>query len=51
METRDLRDAAGDLVVDTDVCIVGTGPAGIAVALEVARSGARVVLLEGGGRS
>jgi glycine/D-amino acid oxidase-like deaminating enzyme len=33
-----------------DVCIVGTGPAGIALALECERHGLRVLALEAGGR-
>jgi|SRR5690606_8063728 len=32
-----------------DVCIVGTGPAGITMALELGRRGVNVVLLESGG--
>lgn len=45
----DLRsgDAPKELV--GDVCVVGTGPAGITLALELAKKGRRVVLLEGGG--
>jgi choline dehydrogenase-like flavoprotein len=33
-----------------DVCVVGTGPAGITCALRVAQTGKRVLLLEGGDR-
>lgn len=35
--------------VDCDVCIVGAGPAGIAIARELDADGARVCLLESGG--
>jgi choline dehydrogenase-like flavoprotein len=35
--------------IDADVAIVGAGPAGIVVGLELARAGRRVVLLESGG--
>jgi choline dehydrogenase-like flavoprotein len=34
----------------TDICIVGAGPAGIAIALQFLDAGARVVVLESGGR-
>ena len=34
-----------------DVCVVGTGPAGVTLALELARKGRSVVLLEGGGEA
>lgn len=34
---------------DYDVCVVGGGPAGITVALQLASKGRRVALLEGGG--
>src|SRR5258708_16460778 len=37
--------------VGCDVCIVGAGPAGIAIATELARAGKQVVLLESGGTS
>jgi choline dehydrogenase-like flavoprotein len=35
--------------LDADVCIVGAGPAGVALALELAARGRRIVLLESGG--
>lgn len=34
--------------LETDICVAGAGPAGIAVALELAANGMRVVLLERG---
>ena len=34
-----------------DVCVVGTGPAGITIALKLASAGKHVLLLEGGGHS
>lgn len=38
----------GSLTGSYDVCVAGTGPAGMSVARKVAASGARVLLLEGG---
>jgi choline dehydrogenase-like flavoprotein len=38
-------------VIETDVCIVGAGPVGIAVARELSASGLRVCLLESGGQT
>ena len=35
--------------IETDLCIVGSGPAGTALASELLRSGIRVVILESGG--
>jgi len=35
---------------EADICIVGTGPAGVVVALELAKSGLRICLLESGGQ-
>lgn len=35
--------------LEAEVCIAGAGPAGIVLALELARRGRRVVLIEGGG--
>lgn len=37
-------------LLDTDVCIVGSGPAGMTVALELERRGVDCILLESGGR-
>jgi len=45
----DARHTLGDEVIDTDVCIIGAGPAGIVLARTLGASGVRVCLLEGGG--
>lgn len=45
----DGRTLADGEVIETDVCVVGAGPAGSTVALELEASGARVVVLETGG--
>lgn len=46
-----IRDSRTELpdVLEAEVCIAGAGPAGISLALELARRGRQVVLLEGGG--
>ena len=46
-----IKDALVDLPsrLEAEVCIVGGGPAGIVLALELARRGRRVALIEGGG--
>jgi choline dehydrogenase-like flavoprotein len=45
----DARDLAVDEVVKADVCVVGSGPAGVTLAREFAGHSARVVVLESGG--
>ncbi len=45
--TQDIADGGR---VDCDVCIVGCGPAGITLARELEATGARILLLEAGGR-
>ena len=45
----DGRALADGAVIEADVCVVGAGPAGITVALELEATGARVVVLEAGG--
>jgi choline dehydrogenase-like flavoprotein len=42
---------SGDVAIDTDVCIIGAGPAGISLARELIGHDIRVCLLEGGGRN
>lgn len=46
---RDLQDYPSETVLYTDVCIVGTGPAGIALAQELIGTNLDVLLLESGG--
>jgi choline dehydrogenase-like flavoprotein len=46
---RDGRTIPKGESIQTDVCIIGAGPAGISVAKELADSGARVCLVESGG--
>src|SRR5882672_4552170 len=41
-----LRGRELGVLADVDVCVAGAGPAGLAAALAVARSGGRVCLLE-----
>ena len=45
----DGRDIPTGEVIDTDVCIIGAGPAGISMAREFIGRGIRVCVLEGGG--
>ncbi|MEJ8571190.1 GMC family oxidoreductase [Microbaculum marinum] len=47
----DLREYESEEPVSGAVCVVGTGPAGITLALELARQGVDVVLMESGGRT
>jgi choline dehydrogenase-like flavoprotein len=46
----DGRGIAPESRVSADVCVIGTGPAGAAVAAELASKGVDVVVVEGGGR-
>ena len=45
----DARGVADRSVLDADVCVVGAGPAGIALARDLARRGVDVLVLESGG--
>src|SRR5260370_130656 len=46
----DARDLPNGSIVTAEICVVGSGPAGITVASEMARAGHDVVILEGGGK-
>lgn len=48
---RSLADLSADADRHGEICIVGTGPAGITLAVALARAGRRVVLLEAGGEA
>ncbi len=45
----DARSVSAGTIVDTDLCIIGAGAAGIAMALQFLSAGMRVALVEGGG--
>jgi choline dehydrogenase-like flavoprotein len=45
----DFRTVTQDTVIATDICIVGAGAAGIAIARELLGSAVKVCLIEGGG--
>ncbi len=45
----DLRDLENNTQIDSDLCIVGAGAAGIALAREFSNTGVRVCLVESGG--
>ncbi len=44
----DALDVYGQSVVNADICIVGAGPAGLTLALELNGKGIKVLLLEAG---
>src|SRR5438094_2234238 len=46
---RDFRDYAEGARIETDLCVVGAGPAGIALAREFLGSSTEVLLLDSGG--
>jgi choline dehydrogenase-like flavoprotein len=46
----DARSVAGGSAFECDLCVVGSGPAGIGIADRLRESGLRVILLEAGGR-
>ena len=46
---KSLRDADTNEEISNDICIVGTGPAGISVAKDLLGSGHKVGMLESGG--
>lgn len=49
MMLLDARKVPHETTINADVCVIGAGPAGITLALELERTGARVLLLESGG--
>ena len=44
----DCADVADGTVIDTDICVIGAGPAGLTVASTLAESNQRVVVIEAG---
>ena len=44
----DLNEGLAGFPKSADFCVVGSGPAGMTVAIELARNGRSVILLEGG---
>lgn len=49
MNFEDLRHLEDDCLIETDLCIIGTGPAGLSIAKEFAGTSIRVWLVESGG--
>ena len=51
MSVRNFGNIAADELIECDICVVGSGPAGATLVRELAGSGLRVLLLESGDRS
>src|SRR5260221_2380364 len=49
MRISDLNELDDGILIESDLCIVGTGPAGLSIAAEFARTNVDVVVLESGG--
>lgn len=49
MSVSDLRDFEDNAVIETDICIVGSGPAGLSIAKEFAGTNTQVWVVESGG--
>jgi len=49
MKSSDLHEFDHGAVITTDVCVIGSGPAGATIALELADSGIEVTVVESGG--
>jgi choline dehydrogenase-like flavoprotein len=49
MQVLDLNHLEDDALIQADLCIVGTGPAGLSIAGQLARANIDVVLVESGG--
>lgn len=49
MATIGARDLSTNTVLDADICIIGSGPAGLSIALQFVGTGADVIVLESGG--
>lgn len=47
---EDARQIPPGTVLEADLCIIGGGPAGLSIALELANTGRKVIVLVGGGR-
>ncbi|MGE0666525.1 MAG: GMC oxidoreductase [Sphingomonadales bacterium] len=45
----DARSGSLGDVIDTDICVIGSGPAGVTLALELATGGRRICLVDSGG--
>ena len=45
----DLEESSGDVLIEAEICIVGAGAAGVALARDMMNAGRDVCLLEGGG--
>ena len=49
MTVGDLNQLEDNSIIDVDLCVVGTGPAGVSIAKEFGGTKTRVLLLESGG--
>src|SRR5882762_9910031 len=49
MKIFDLNYLAHNSVLEADICIIGSGPAGLTIAQEFLNTGTRILLLESGG--